>query len=637
MFVLKRSAHNPILSPLKQHPWEAFAAFNWSPVESGDGRGIHCVYRAISEPDLIPVSSPQVSSIGYAMSVDGVNYTDRAQLVKPEFDWERYGCEDPRATRLNDKYFIFYTALSAFPFRHDGIKVACAITGDFKNIEAKHLVTPFNAKAMVLFPSKINGKMAALLTVDTDNPKRVAKIALAEFKSEDDIWNPLFWDNWYRSLPRHALRVRRTMTDHVEVGAAPLKTKEGWLLIYAHIQNYKTDNKVFGIEALLLDLKNPRKIIGRTRHPIMIPEEEYEKYGQISNVIFPSGALIRGENLSIFYGATDTTSCIADVRLKDLLQSMRPEKRSVYAVRFEKNPIIAPVSGHPWENKATFNPAAIELDGKIHIIYRAMSKSNTSTMGYAVSLDGLNIEQRLARPIYVPREEFENKKVPNGNSGCEDPRVVRIGNTLHMCYTAYNGVEVPRVGFSSISVKDFLKRKWNWSKPVLISPPEIDDKDACIFPEKVNGQYMFIHRIKNQICVDFASSLSRTQEEAVKGIGLMGPRYGMWDSKKIGLAGPPIKTKAGWILFYHGVSEDCHYSLGAALLDLKNPINVLSRTNEAILCPEKEYEIEGQVPNVVFPCGHVCRGEVIYHYYGCADSVIGVATTKLPALLAMLA
>ncbi len=636
MFVVKRSAANPVLNPLQQHSWEAFAAFNWSPVESADGKKIHYVYRAISEPNLGSEIGPQISSIGHVVSADETHYTDRFQLIKPEFDWEKYGCEDPRVTRLNGKYFIFYTALSVFPFRYDGIKAACAITRDFKKIEEKHLVTPFNAKAMVLFPAKINGKMMALLTVNTDNPKHMAKIALAEFKKEDDMWNPSYWDNWYKTLPRHTLCVRRTMTDHVEVGAAPLKTKEGWLLIYAHIQNYKSDHKIFGIEALLLDLKNPRKIIGRTRHPIMIPLEEYEKYGQIPNVIFPSGALIRGENLSIFYGATDTTSCIADVRLKDLLKSMLPGKRSIHALRFKKNPIIAPISNHPWESKATFNPAAIELDGKIHIIYRAMSKDNTSTMGYAVSLDGLNIKQRLAKPIYVPREVFESKKVPNGNSGCEDPRIVRMGDTLHMCYTAYDGVEVPRVGYSSISVKDFLNRKWNWSRPVLISPPDIDDKDACILSEKVNGQYMLIHRIKNQICVDFISSLDRAQEEATKGIWLMGPRYGMWDSKKIGLAGPPVKTKAGWIFFYHGVSEDCHYSLGAALLDLKNPINILSRTNEAILSPEKEYETEGHVANVVFPCGHVCRGNIIYHYYGGGDSVIGVATTKLSALLAML-
>ncbi|MBU2044018.1 MAG: hypothetical protein KJ619_02155 [Candidatus Omnitrophica bacterium] len=590
----------------------------------------------MSEPDLIPGNGPRISSIGYANSKDGIYYSGQTQLIKPELDWERYGCEDPRVTELNGKYYIFYTALSIFPFRYDGIKVACAITRDFKKIEEKHLVTPFNSKAMALFPSKINGKMTAILTVNTDNLNRTARVAIAQFDQEADIWNSLYWANWYKNLNKHIIHVRRVATDHIEVGAAPLKTKQGWLLVYSHIQNYRDSNKIFGIEALLLDLKNPRKVIGRTRHPMLVPEESYEKYGQIENVIFPSGALIRDKDLWIFYGATDTTSCLAKVRLKDLRDSMRPDLKAAYAVRFKKNPIISPVSEHTWESKAVFNPAAIELEGKIHIIYRAMSEDNTSTLGYAQSSDGLNITQRLPDPVYQPRGDSEAKKVPNGNSGCEDPRIVRIGNTLYMCYTAYNGVEPPRVGLSLISVKDFLKAKWNWTKPVLITPPGIDDKDACLFPEKINGQYLFIHRINSQICVDFVSSLEKAPQDVNRGLWLMGPRYGMWDSKKIGLAGPPIKTKAGWVLFYHGVSEDNHYSLGAALLDLKNPMLVLSRTSEAILEPEKKYEKEGQVPNVVFPCGHVLRGDTIYNYYGGADSFVGVATIKLSRLLAML-
>ncbi|MCF7908262.1 MAG: hypothetical protein K9L86_05285 [Candidatus Omnitrophica bacterium] len=637
MFVVRRSTHNPVLVPTQQHFWETFAAFNWSPVVSKtDKETIHCVYRAMSEPDLIPNNGLRISSIGHAVSKDGIHYSDRSQLIRPELDWERYGCEDPRVTQLNGKYYIFYTALSVYPFRFDGIRVACAITRDFKKIEEKHLVTPFNAKAMALFSSKINGKMTVLLTVNTDNLNRTARIALAQFDREADIWNSLYWADWYKNLNKHIVHVRRVATDHIEIGAAPLKIKEGWLLIYSHIQNYRDTNKIFGIEALLLDSKNPRKIIGRTRHPMLVPEESYEKYGQINNVIFPSGALIRDGDLWIFYGAADTTSCLAKVRLKDLINSIHPKSKSGYVVRHKKNPIIAPISGHPWESKATFNPAAIELDGKIHIVYRAMSEDNTSTLGYAMSSDGLTITQRLSEPIYLPRLDCEIKKVPNGNSGCEDPRIVRIGNTLYMCYTAYNGVEPPRVGLSSISVKDFLNHKWNWTKPVLITPLGIDDKDACIFPEKINGQYLIVHRINSQICVDFVNSLEKAPQEVAKGLWLMGPRYGMWDSKKIGLAGPPIKTKAGWILFYHGVSEDCHYSLGAALLDLKNPLVVLSRTSEAIFNPEKKYEKEGQIPNVVFPCGHICRGNTIYNYYGGADSVIGVATIKLSQLLAML-
>ncbi|MFH1380972.1 MAG: hypothetical protein ABIH57_02235, partial [Candidatus Omnitrophota bacterium] len=608
MFNVKRSDNNPILIPVQENPWETFAAFNWSPVVSRkDPKTIHCVYRAMSESYLIPEHKIRLSSIGYASSKDGGHYTNRIQLIKPELEWEQYGCEDPRITEMNGKYYIFYTALSVFPFSHEGIKVACAITRDFKTIEEKHLVTPFNAKAMALFPSKINGKMTAILTVNTDNAKRRAKIALAQFDNEDDMWNSSYWGDWYRNLDRHVLGVRRTSSDHVEVGAVPLKTKDGWLVIYSHIQDYSTNNKIFGIEALLLDLKNPAKIIGRTRHPILVPEETYEKYGQIANVIFPSGSLIRDKKLWIFYGAADTTSCVAEVNLENLLRSMQPKARRKCVKRYKKNPIITPIAKHAWERRATFNPAAIELEGKIHIIYRAMSEDNTSTMGYASTKDGLTIEKRLPKPIYVPREEFESKKVPDGNSGCEDSRIVRMGDLLYMCYTAYNGIEPPRVALTIISVDDFLKKKWNWSKPILITPPGIDDKDACIFPEKINGQYLIIHRIESQICVDYANSLVAATEEVTKGIRIMGPRYGMWDSAKIGLAGQPIKTKAGWILFYHGVGEDRYYRLGAALLDLKNPLVVHARTNEAILEPEKAYEKEGQIPNVVFPCGHVLR------------------------------
>jgi len=188
-----------------------------------------------------------------------------------------------------------------------------------------------------------------------------------------------------------------------------------------------SDKKIFGVEALLLDLKNPSKIIGKTRHPILVPEETYEKYGQVPNVIFPSGALIRDKKLWIFYGATDTTSCVAEVDLKNLLMSMRPSEKRKCVKRYKNNPIIAPIAKNAWESRATFNPAAIELDGNIHIVYRAMSEDNTSTMGYASTKDGFVIDKRLPKPIYIPRDKSESKKVPGGNSGCEDPRIIRMG------------------------------------------------------------------------------------------------------------------------------------------------------------------------------------------------------------------
>jgi predicted GH43/DUF377 family glycosyl hydrolase len=236
----------------------------------------------------------------------------------------------------------------------------------------------------------------------------------------------------------------RKSNDHLEVGAPPIKTDQGWLLIYSYIQNYFSDKKIFGIEAVLLDLKNPSKVIGRTTQPLLIPEKEYELKGDVPNVIFPSGALLEQEKISIYYGAADTTGCIATGNINDLLQILTPKEKIVFEcskciaqgfLRYQHNPIITPRPEFAWEAKATFNPAAIYEDGKVHLIYRAMSHDNTSVFGYASSADGVHIDERLSTPIYVPRESFEQKLRP-GNSGCEDPRITKLDNRFYMFYTA---------------------------------------------------------------------------------------------------------------------------------------------------------------------------------------------------------
>jgi predicted GH43/DUF377 family glycosyl hydrolase len=99
-----------------------------------------------------------------------------------------------------------------------------------------------------------------------------------------------------------------------------------------------------------------------------------------------------------------------------------------------------------------------------------------------------------------------------------------------------------------------------------------------------------------------------------------------WESEKIGIAGPPIKTGAGWLLIYHGVSASHHYSLGIALLDLNDPSKVIARQSQPILEPELEWEVHGHVPNVVFSCGQVIIDDELWVYYGGADTCIGVAS-----------
>ncbi|HSW48417.1 MAG TPA: hypothetical protein VLG67_05055, partial [Candidatus Saccharimonadales bacterium] len=517
------------------------------------------------------------------------------------------------------------------------------VTTDFETFE-KSQVTTFNSKAMALFPEKINGKMGALLTMNTDMPP--AKIAFAEFDREEDIKSPMYWSQWYENANQHTIHLLRDMRDQVELGSAPIKTDKGWLVIYSYIKNYMSNNKTFGIEAVLLDLKNPRKILGRTDSPMLMPAEKYELEGMVPNVIFPSGALVRDNTLFVYYGAADTTCALATCDLDALLEDLVPEtieSKPVLEndknkfVRFEENPIIIPSLELSWQDLAVYNPAAIYEGGKVHILYRAQGKDGTSVIGYASSKDGLHIDENLDEPIYVPRESFETKIHPQGNSGCEDPRISRIDDRLCLTYTAYDGVNPPRVAMSTIALSDFLNKNWKWDKPKLITPPGVDDKDACIIKNTRGDGYIAFHRLGDVIWLDFLRDLEFPEKKFLTGGVIAQARKDKWDNIKVGISAPPIETEKGWILLYHGVSDPgFKYMVGAMLLDLEDPRKVIGRTEQPLLVPEKPYELIGQVPNVVFPCGAVVIEGQIYLYYGGADSVVGVATMPLNSLLGIL-
>jgi len=638
MFVVKRSHHNPILVPDRDQYWEAFATFNMSVVKKG--KMFYGVYRAISAEDRLRTPE-RISIVGLAKSKDGVHFEDRVPFIKPQEEWEKYGCEDPRITYFEGKYYVFYTALSRYPFDAEGIKVAVAVTDDLKKIKERHLVTPFNAKAMALFPDRVGGKVTVIVAIHTDMPP--VKIAIAQANKIEDLWNPKFWEEWYKEIDKHVVDFKRLPNDHIEVGATPIKTAHGWLLIYSHIQNYfpspENFDRIFGIEAVLLDHDNPLKILGRTSGPLLAPREPYELSGYVGNVVFPSGAIIQKGKLNIYYGAADTTVGMAHVNVEDLLSTICPKTSERWQFkRAPTNPIITPLKAHPWEAKATFNPAALRIgkgkNKKTYILYRALSNDNTSSIGYASSSDGIKIDERLSEPVYSPREAFESKKIDGSNSGCEDPRITKIGNTLYMCYTAFDGIGLPKVAITSITEKDFLQKNWKWEKPIIITPEGFDDKDTCIFPEKVGGHYFVLHRVGGEMCADYFKSLNFTTQKVKKCIRIIGPRVNMWDSQKVGISAPPLKTKHGWLLLYHGISKNHNtYRIGALLLDLNDPSVVLARTTDPIFAPKEIYEKVGIINNVVFPCGMVEEGGTLFIYYGGADTVVGVATMEMEIIL----
>jgi predicted GH43/DUF377 family glycosyl hydrolase len=324
--------------------------------------------------------------------------------------------------------------------------------------------------------------------------------------------------------------------------------------------------------------------------------------------------------------------------------------------RFEKNPILNPDPGHAWESKAVFNPAALYEGGKVHILYRALGDDDVSVLGYASSLDGLHIQERLDKPAYVPRESFEGvnpsyqpQVAPSGlymsgggaMGGCEDPRLTRIDDRVYLTYVAYDGRSQPRVALSSIHIDDFLARKWNWKKPVLISAPHIVDKNAAILPEKIEGKYVIFHRVFPNILIDFVDDLDfdgRTRW--LKGQYEIPVRASnsAWDNLKVGCGAPPMRTKYGWLLIYHsvGVNGGYHYKIGAMLLDIKDPTKVLARSKNPILEPAAWYENNGWKGGVVYPCGAAIVKDRLFVYYGGADTVVCVASVKLNGFLEQL-
>lgn len=625
MFSVFRSPGNPFLTPSSARAFEALGTFNPSVVQEGQAK--HLFYRAMSEPDQLRTPGRGFSTVGYAVSKKDGPWEGGNPIVVPTEDWEAYGCEDPRATFFEGRWYVFYTALGGYPFGPDNIKAAVAIGDAPHELREKHLITPFNAKATTLFPERIGGDAVLLLTAHTDRTDEhpFPTIGIARSKNIENFWNPEFWNEWHAHLSSHAFPdVRRADTEHMEIGAAPLLTPEGWLLIYSHIQNYYDEHtRLFGVEAVLLDRHDPAKIIAKTEFPFLVPEESYEKYGVVSNVVFPTGATLQDDTLTVYYGGADTVSACASLSFSDLVSSMRAETRDSFVTRKSETPLLSPIPEHEWEEVSVSNAAAIDLDGSVHLLYRGATKDNVSNIGYARLADGVHVDERLPEPVYAPR-------VPEEVHGTEDPRLTRIDDTLYITYTAYNGTRA-RGALSTISVADFLAHKFNWSPPRLLTPDTIDNKDICLFPERIDGNVVLLHRIDPDMSIDFFEELP-PEHEVNRSIEILSPRPGMWDGVKVGATAPPIRVPEGWLLVYHAVGPDFVYRLGAALLD-ESATQVLARTASPIMEPVLGWEKEGIVPNVIFCCGIVVRGDDIYLYYGGADTALGVATISQAELL----
>jgi predicted GH43/DUF377 family glycosyl hydrolase len=324
---LERHENNPIIEPHEGNYWEMKATFNPGAIYA-DHR-VHLLYRAIGGDD--------VSVLGYASSNDGVSFDER--LSEPAYipsftkgtasieeqkplspayfsggGWNG-GCEDPRLTLIDDRVYLTYTAFDGW----GSIRIALSSIAlkDFLNKEWKWknpaMISPMGEihKNWVLFPEKINGKFAILHSIspnilidyfdnldDFDQEEAVIK------SKYDRISNTGGWDSWIRGA-----------------GPPPLKTKDGWLLLY-HAMDIRDPNR-YKLGAMILDVDDPTKVLYRSRTPILEPDFDYENQGFKAGVVYSCGAVMNDGELYVYYGGADSVTCVAMANVDKFLNELK--------------------------------------------------------------------------------------------------------------------------------------------------------------------------------------------------------------------------------------------------------------------------------------------------------------------------
>lgn len=280
-------------------------------------------------------------------------------------------------------------------------------------------------------------------------------------------------------------------------------------------------------------------------------------------------------------------------------------------VRHPKNPLLVPDPLNPWEALNVFNPGVVYHQGLFHMFYRAQGLDYVSSIGYAVSEDGIQFN-RLRDPVFSPLGDYERR-------GVEDPRITHLPDEgrFIMAYTAYSDLGIIPMFAESSNLL-------TWHRLGALVRGE-DNKDHVLFPQKINHVYFSFHRRPPSIGYALSRDLIHWD---LKG-PILRPRPNSWDSLRVGAGGVPIKTNEGWLVIYHAYDHDHVYRLGACLLDLEEPWHVLSRGDNFFLEPEELWEQKGDVPNVVFSCANPVVEDTVFLYYAGADRMIGLATAKL--------
>jgi predicted GH43/DUF377 family glycosyl hydrolase len=297
-------------------------------------------------------------------------------------------------------------------------------------------------------------------------------------------------------------------------------------------------------------------------------------------------------------------------------------------IRNRSNPILT-AADWPYPVNTVFNPGATLLrDGTTLLLCRVEDRRGLSHLCAARSANGVDHWQIDPQPTLPADPEHFPEEV----WGIEDPRITFVPELKKyaVVYTAYSH-DGPGVALAL--TEDFI----SFERFGLIMQPE--DKDAALFPHRIDGHWALIHRPVGvpgaHMWISYSTNLRYWGGHKLMLEARLG---GWWDANKIGLSPPPIETPQGWLVIYHGVRETAAgsiYRLGLALFDLQSPDHCLMRSDEWMFGPEEHYERQGDVDDAVFPCGCTIApdGDTIRMYYGAADSSIALATGSVHAML----
>lgn len=292
------------------------------------------------------------------------------------------------------------------------------------------------------------------------------------------------------------------------------------------------------------------------------------------------------------------------------------------------NPILQ-AGDMPFPCKAVCNPAACLIDGETLLLLRVIDNEDHSHLVVARSQDGIGGWRLQDPPLLSPSQADEWYET----LGCEDPRITYLADE-GIYVIAYVGVSDQGAGVCLATTKDFQ----SVSRLGLVIHPY--NKDAALFPRKIGGRYLLLHRptagpleniwlSESEDLRHWGSPLCVLQENQQPG----------WDSGKVGAGPTPIETPDGWLLIFHGVQLEetgWMYRVGMALLDLEDPSRIIAKVPTWVFGPMKPYELREGKPGIVFPTGAVMQDDTLRFYYGAADTTVAVAGARMSDLLQVL-